>query len=181
MGSMFSRSEVVVRGSYTYPVSAAVVEGILRDIGGIPSFVPELLSLEFLEGDSCTVGASWIERRIFAGKEILIRKTITRVSENPFTVNTYVDHPRTDHCCAPKGEGTFTVVIEPGHKEGVCVNNWTMAMVTSGIFGKLMLLLCTPYLKKALREMVHKDNEQYAAEAVRRERLIAKSGDAEME
>jgi len=78
---MCSRTEVVVRGSFTFLVNAAVVEE------AYPSFVPELLSLEFTKGEPWTVGSSWNERRFFAGKEVVIRKAIARISEDPFTVN----------------------------------------------------------------------------------------------
>jgi len=184
---MCSRTEVVVRGSFTFPVNAAVVEETFRDVQASPSFVPELLSLEFTKGEPWTVGSSWNERRLFAGREVVIRKTITRISEDPFTVNVHVDHPKTDHCCSPKADGTFTMVIEPGHKEGMCVHNWTMAFVTGGV-GKIISLLFLPCLKKSLCEMVNNENERYAVEAVRREQLIiekrlqtSNSGDAEMD
>jgi len=90
MGLIFSSTEMTTHGYFAMPgVPADMAEQTFRDIESAPSFVPHLLEVEFLRGNApSTVGACWNQRRVIGGREVVIRKNITRMSNNPFTVNT---------------------------------------------------------------------------------------------
>ena len=86
MGSSCS-TEVVVEARFDMPgVPAAIAVETFRDIQSAPSFIPLFLSIEKVRGRPSEVGFCWLERRSLGknGQEVLLRKTITERSDDPF-------------------------------------------------------------------------------------------------
>jgi len=184
MGALCSSTRMVVTESYDMPgVSAEMAEQTFRDMEAAPSFVPHLLAVEFLRGKPSTVGACWIERRYFGGKVIVVRKTITKMADHPFTVNAAVELEKASSWRTPKIDQTSTFVITPLSEETTrhvstststsssssCSVSWTIASLSSGtICGKLLLTLCLPYMKKRFIAHLQEEMRCYYEEALRR-------------
>jgi len=182
MGALCSSTRMVLTGSYDMPgVSAEMVEQTFRDIEAAPSFVPHLLAVEFRRGKSLTVGACWTEQRNFGSSSVIVlRKTITKMADRPFTVSAVVE---LEAWRTPKIEQTFTFVITPLLEETAgqvstststssssnCSVSWTkIASLSTGICGKLLLTLCLPCLKKTYNAHMREEMRFYYEEALRR-------------
>jgi len=173
MGCVCSSTEMVVSGSYKMPgVPAEILKDTYRDVETFPSFIPQLLQVECLRGEPLTVGACWNERRIFNKKEIVIRKTITNMSDHPFTARAIVELTDERTWTLPSNIHTLTYVIEPDSEAkdstSSCVVSWIIALVSVGVYGKLLSALCLPCLKKALNEHLKEDMQYFYEEALRR-------------
>jgi len=171
MGCVCSSTEMVVTGSHKMPgVPSEILEETYRDVEKFPSFIPQLLEVEFLRGKPSTVGACWNERRTFDKKEIVIRKTITNMSDHPFTARAIIEFSDERIWTLPSNVHTLTYVIEPDSEDSTssCVASWIIAFVSVGVYGKILAALCLPCLKKALNEHLEEEMQYFYEEALRR-------------
>jgi len=181
MGSILSScTEMVMIGSYDMPgVSSNTAWETFSDIEGGPSFHPYLLSVELLrrpDDPSCSkVGSSWKERRIFTGKEIVMRKTVTRMVEDPeqgtFSARMVINLDGISWNF-PDAVETCTFSIEPVEGDSKwresCRISWSMAYIAAGFCGKFLLAFIKPCLLKSLNAQVEKEMQFYYEEALRR-------------
>lgn len=171
MGLLISRCrETVISGSFDFPdVPPEIARLTFRDITSAPEFVPHLLSVSFLRGEPSTVGACWDERRIFRGGEIVLRKTITRIVEDPhYIVCAGVEPIKTNHW-TPSGSQTFTFVIEPDADcKSNCTVGWIIAFSPSNLCSKMFLWCCYSPFKAAFNKQVEDEMAYYYVEALRR-------------
>lgn len=174
MGRLCSKTQLVLTESLDFPVHVDIVEQTFRDTKSVPQFIPDVCETEFVRGDSGTSGACWNEMRLFQGKEYILRKTITHVSQDPFCMSVHVEYVNSG-CCYPSPENTSTIVIEPGHKDGVCTVTKTLAFLSRGVVDKLLFAFFLPRLKHAFTASVRENLQHFSKEAVRREMLLMES------
>jgi len=148
-------------------VSVGIAEETFRDTEAAPSFVPHLVSLEFLRGQPSQVGTCWKERRIFGGREIVVRKAITKMSEHPFMCCQVVEPVDADWSL-PNFVSTFTVVIDSSAEASGCTFQWSDAFLSTGVCGRVLSVLCLPCLKRAFISQVEEELQYYYEEALRR-------------
>jgi len=171
-----SCSKMVMVSTFDMPgVLVDIAWETFIDIKGGPSFVPHLLAVECLHGDPPAVGSSWKERRIFAGKEVILRKSITRVSRDPETgafqglVALNVEGMRWHSQDAAE---ICSFVVEPLARENwqqSCTATWSMAYIAAGgFFGKILLAIVKPCVLRALNVHLEKEMQCYFEEALRR-------------
>jgi len=171
MGSVFSQHEAVITGSFDFPdVPPAIARETYRDIQAAPRFVPHLVSVNFLRGEPSTVGACWEERVLFRGGEVVVRRTITHVSEHPYTVRVGSETVEAN-LWTPAGSETFTYVIEPsddGDDSTSCTIRWTIAFLSTGLRSNLLACCCRSVLETAFHAHVEEEAGHYHKEALRR-------------
>jgi len=162
---------IIITGSFDFPdVPPQIARQTFRDITSAPEFVPHLLSVNFLRGEPSTVGACWDERRTFRGGEVVVRKTITRIVEDPhYTVNAGVETVETNRW-TPFGSQTFTFVIEPIYacKSNSCTIRWTIACLPSDVRSKMITCCCRTSFEAAFSTHVEDEMAYFYVEALRR-------------
>ena len=185
MGSLLSScSRMLTVGSFDMVgVPAAVAWEVLSDLEAYPSYVPHILEVQLLRGvtssTSAAVGASWNERRMYHGKEIIMRKTITGLNLDPenatYTVKVVV-HINGMHFNSPDAVETCTFTVAPqqlteddkGEKQQSCTFSWTMAYISAGLRSTLMVLLFKSCVLRSLNRYVDEEMQYYYKEAIRR-------------
>ena len=137
-------------------VPVAIAWATLSDVEGGPSFVPRILAVEIVRGEPTTVGASWIEHRLYGGsKKIVMRKTVTSVDVDP--------------------------LLEPGdgdeqqqEKQQSCTVSWTMAYIGAGVWGTLILSMFWSCIGRSLQCQLEEELRCYYDEALRRTKAANK-------
>jgi len=184
MGSICSRrSEVVYHGEFDMPgVPTHIAEETFRDFKATPSFVPLFLSTQVLRGERMDVGACWLERhKVMGGNfEVLLRKTVTKQSANPFTQTAMTELVESTSRTIPDFVGTYTLVIEPysdtdESDSGGCRARWTDAIISKGVVGRFLSVFCVPCLKRQWATQTQALWQYYYEEALRRTLLQDKS------
>ena len=116
-------------------------ETFFRDLESTPRFIPRLIELRVRRGKPLEVGTSWDERRAFHDDEIVIRKTITDMSENPFTLRASMEIVK-GHWRIPRFESSFTSVIAESpsstDEEPCTIHDWTHAYVPAGCIATVL-------------------------------------------
>ena len=184
MGSLLSScSRMVTVGSFDMVgVPPALLWEVVSDIEAFPSFVPDILAVQTLRGETSSaagaVGASWNERRIYYGKEILMRKTITSLNLDPehatYIVKVVVQAEGISYS-SPDAVETCTFTIAPlqtedgkGEKPQSCTFSWTMAYISAGLWGTCVVLLFKSCLLRSLNRYIDNEMQYYYKEAIRR-------------
>ena len=183
MGSLLSScSRMVTVGSFDMAgVPPALLWEVVSDIEAYPSIVPDILAVQTLRGEASsagTVGASWNERRIYYGKEILMRKTITSLNLDPehatYIVKVVVQAEGISYS-SPDAVETCTFTLAPlqtedgkGEKPQSCTFSWTMAYISAGLRSTLMVLLFKSCVLRSLNRYVDEEMQYYYKEAIRR-------------
>ena len=173
MGSICSTIEIVWQGSCDMPgVPCHVAEATFADLDAAPTFIPHLLTVEMIRGNPAKVGACWLERRKVGKHQVVLRKTITKRSANPFTHAFLTELMETDSWTMPNFIGTTTLIIEPMHTENGLVSgcsvHWTDAIVSSGMLGRIMSVFCVPCLKSLWITHAQEEWRYYYEESLRR-------------
>lgn len=153
--------EIIISGSCEFPDALPEIARLtFWDITSAPEFAPHLLSMEFLRGEPSTVGACWDERRTFQGGEVVLRKTIARIEEEPCcAINAGVEIMKASRL-VPWGSQTFTFLIKPtddssdGSKSPSCAIDWTIAFLPSDICSKMLSWCCRSPFKAAFSAQV---------------------------
>jgi len=182
MGALLCRStELVVNGKYEMPgVTAEIAEETFRDLLAAPTFVPDLLHIEFVRGAPAQVGACWNERRKFGRGEMVIRKTITKISSSPFEVREVMEATGGNGCTLPNFIATFTISIvstpaplkkvdgNGKNNRNCCTVLWHDAFLSTGMSGRLLSALCFPVLKRSCIASIEEEMRCYYEECLRR-------------
>jgi len=159
-------------GSYEMPgVPAEICQETLCDLENLHSFIPHIIRVEYIRGSLGEVGSSWNEHRRVHGREMVLRKTITRISYDPFfKVNFTVDveGQAESYYRSPDAVETCTFVVEPSENGDSCTVSWTMAYVAAGVCGKILSALCKPCLLRSLNSILEAEMQCYYEEALRR-------------
>lgn len=186
MGSFLSScSKMVAVGSFDMDgVPAAVAWEVFSNIEAYPSFVPNILEVQTVRSvapstSTSAVGTSWNERRIFNGKEIVMRRTITGVTldleHDTYTVKVVV-HLDGMRFSSPDAVETCTFTIAPklptekgkGEKQQSCTISWTMAYISGGLRSTLIVLVFKSCLLKSLLRYMDDEMPYYYEEGLRR-------------
>lgn len=188
MGSSLSScSQMVMLGEFEMAgVDARTAWETFSDLEGSPSFVPHILSIERLcpgtDDGSSKAGASWNERRLFAGnKEIVMRKTVTRFNEDHergvYEVQLVIYLDGVDWY-SPDAVETCTFAVEPFEENETFKKSsiicWTMAFVPAGSCWKIWFPCIKPCILKSLYAQVDEEMQYYYKEAIRRMKVREK-------
>lgn len=150
-------------------VSATVAAETFRDIQAAPSFIPLLLSVDMVRGETSQVGACWLERRQVGNVEVVVRQTITKRSDDPFMQSAVTELVVTNSCTMPDFLSTYTLVIEPSSSaKDDCTAHWTDAIISRGMLGRLLSIFCVPCLKRQWTDHTQAEWQYYYEEALRR-------------
>jgi len=145
------------------------------------TFVSDLLDIDFVRGAPVQVGACWNERRTFGGGEIVVRKTITKISSNPFEVSEVMEATENAGCTVPNFVATYTISIASASplEEGATTNDnrkirncctvlWHAAFLSAGMCGRVLSALCHPCLKRSMIASFQEEMRCYYEESLRR-------------
>lgn len=180
MGSVCSTpctaGHMVLRGSFEMPgVSANVLEETWRDIEAAPLFVPHLLEVKLVRGEPTQVGACWLERRRIGRPKqpqnyLIVRKTITHRTDNPFQQCALTELVESTTRSMPDFVATYTLTILPLAKDDdrSCCVHTSDAIVARGIGAKIVACLCFSCLKRLWMDQVQDEWQYYYCEALRR-------------
>ena len=165
-------------------VPVAIAWATLSDVEGGPSFVPHILAVEILRGEPTTVGASWIEHRLYGGsKKIVMRKTMTSVDVDPETgIRTVhmVIHIEGISWSSPDAVETCSISVAPlmgpddedeqqqQQQQQSCTVSWTMAYIGAGVWGTLILSMFWSCIGRSLQCQLEEELRYYYDEALRR-------------
>lgn len=176
MASLFRSTELTVTGSFEMTgVPTAIMVQTIRDFGSTPSFLPDLLELEFVRGGGppVQVGTCWNEKRAYGNGVMMVRRTITKLSETPPLFEVCMSFEVVEaHWSTPTTEGTFTItVVPPCENEDPsrsCAIRWGFAFLSKGLYGRILSALCLPCLKREFIANATDEWQQYYIEALRR-------------
>lgn len=188
MGGLCSRTRFLVTGSYGMEgVRAATAARTLYDARALPTFLPNVRETMFIRGVPSEPGFCWTERRLYGGREITLRKTITEFSETTlvdangnehisFKIGQTIEVVKDDVKCSliPYFFGTFTLVIdetptncndEPSRS---CRLQWSYAFLSTNFYCSVMSSLCRKRLEKQFVGQVEQVLQSHYMEALRR-------------
>jgi len=180
MGSVCSKTTVItVQGTFDMPgVPAHIAVATFCNMEAAPSFIPIFVSLEILRGQPGQVGTCWLERRAVGKGEILLRKTITKRSDDPhFTQCALTESVESTFWTMPDFISTYTLNILPtggssddrADESSInCSIRWTDAIVSKGFLGRVLSILCVPCLRKTWMAQTQEEWQYYYEEALRR-------------
>jgi len=190
MGSVCSRpTEIIIQGSFEMPgVPANVAVETYSDREAMPNFVPIFESIQVIRRAACEplsfqVGMCWLERRRVKNGIVVVRQTITKRSDNPFSVSAVSELVESTLWNMPNFMATSTLTIQPAAaaaaaddddntdstaQQESCSIRWTDAIISQGILAKLLSGLCLPCLKSVWIAQTHEEWEYHYVEALRR-------------
>ena len=170
MGSVCSSTEIVWQGSFDMPdVHCQVAEAICTDPEAALSFFPNLLAVEIVRGEPAKAGTCWLEWRQVGKHRVVLRKTITKSSKDPFTQRAMIELTETNNWTLPAFIATSTLTIKPGRTgDGSSSIQWTDALISEGIISRLMSAFCVPCLKYQWIAHVQEEWQYYYEESLRR-------------
>lgn len=184
MGAACSATEVVMAGKHDMPgLPAQEAEAIFRDMPGATSFVPHLKKVEFLRGKPSTVGACWLETRLWKGEELVMRKHITEMSKDPYyTVCATATTEFKPRLGTPNFIQTFTFVIQPAKdNSNGCVIKWTMAFLPTGLYSHWISKLCQSAFRKSMTQHIHEEMQCYYEEGLKRHGQLKEGSETKTE
>jgi len=181
MGSICSSTEIVVHGSFDMAgVPADVAAATFRDIEAAPSFIPLFVSIAILRGEPAQVGTCWLETQRVGNGEIVLKKTITNQSDDPFTQRALIEFVDSSSWTMPDFLSTYSLVIEPLSTDDgspSCSIRWTDAIISKGFLSRFLSILCVPCLKRTWIAQTQEMWQGYYEEALRRTNKAVQTSD----
>ena len=179
MGGLFSRTKMTVRGTYEMEcVSASTAVRTICDAKSTPKFIPSVYKVELVRGTPGELGCCWIEQRLFSGRILEVRKTLTKLTQtddvNPsFEVGQTLEVVNDVKLSViPHFFSTYTQVIEahdmsPGEPPS-CTIHWSYAFLATNTYASVFSALSRKRLEKDFDVQVQEIIQCYYMEALRR-------------
>lgn len=162
-------ARTVCSGSFDFPnVPAEVATNVFLDIEAMPTFMPHIVELELLRGKFSRVGSCWIEQRIYRGKEVRVRKTITKLTVDPYLSISQAGEAVDPPCGVPKSIATFTIAIEAYDGGQSCRVEWSNAFLPVGLWSRLVIAIALPRLLRNFVSSVDEEMQCYYQESLRK-------------
>ena len=140
---------------------------VITDLQAAPSILSAVKDYEHISGEEFALGTKWRETRIYKGEELVLRKAITSITENPRSVGICVDF--SDHGGSFQDfTNTSTLTVQPLGNSS-CVLVGTFAVAPAGFCNGIWVCICGAFMKRSARRSYVIELEEYAAAAMKYE------------
>lgn len=120
-------------------------------------------------GEGCQVGTKWREVRIYKGNDVVLRKTVTKMSEDPYSLSIAVSFSDNDEAMFQDASNTSNLAVEP-LDESSCLLIGTFAIQNTGILATMYELFCGSCLIHDARQSFQVELDEYRVAAEKRQR-----------